>query len=115
MSNVEADEQPRDDAVASGAISSFWIYTDIVEEQFVGSHKQRLLRVVANNATEGNYYIETLDPYYLPLRCNRVQAIGIDVCTGAGGCNLGSEVYLDNPVVLVLHFSPCTVISFLHE
>ena len=41
----------------------FWIYTDIIEEQFVGLHKQRLLHVVANNATEGNYYIETLDPY----------------------------------------------------
>jgi hypothetical protein len=106
LSSVEADNQPADDPIASGAIPSFWIYTDIIDEQHVGAYKQKLLRVLANNATEGNYHIETLDPYYLRVRCNRVQMIGIDVCTGTNSCNLGSEVYLDNPVVLVMHFRP---------
>lgn len=87
------------------SIPNFWIFSDIVQEQMVGSTKVPLLRVVPNNAPEENrFWVETCDPYYIPVNKTRVSSISITVAAGPG--NLSAPMDLSHPVILILHFRP---------
>jgi hypothetical protein len=76
-------------------LNSFWIFTDIVQHQHVGSKQLQLLRIVANSAAEGTFFIDNVDPYYLPVCKHKINSINIIVCSDAKQ----TCVYINNPVL----------------
>ena len=81
-------------------VKSFWIHSDIIEEQFVGDTVANLLRIVPYNATEGTMHVDTFDPYYFPVTRRYMSTIEIRIMNGP------HIVQFDHEVVLVLNFKP---------
>lgn len=104
-SKYVAPQAASDQITMSGGIPCFWIFSDVVQDQHVGSKQLPLLRVVANNAPEDSFWIEAFDPYYLPVNKRHVNTITIYVCSEAD-IKDESLVHLQNPVLAVLHFRP---------
>ena len=77
---------------------SFWVYTDIIEDQYVGSALSNLLRIVPYNAMEGQMHIESFDPYYIPVSRRYVSNIEIRIVAD------DDVVEFEHEVVIVLHF-----------
>lgn len=90
-----------------GKIPNFWIFTDIIRDQLVAGSKLPLLRVLPNNAPEENkFWVETCDPYYLPVNKSRISSITVTVTAGPNA--MDTPIDLAHPVILVLHFRPVT-------
>lgn len=61
-------------------IDTFYIYTDIIEDQYVGDVLAPLLRTVATIA-ENKYHISTIfeNPHYVSLKHTRISTINISI------------------------------------
>jgi hypothetical protein len=92
-------------SIMNGGLPNFWIYCDVIQDQCVGEKQQPLLRIIANNAPEETFWIESCDPYYFPVNKCRINAISIDVWSGSR-VSTGTLVHLENPILAVLHFRP---------
>ena len=84
-------------------ITNLFVYTDIIEHQYVGDKLAPLLRVVAvKNSAEFGDYIECSfnEPHYLPVCRNNIDTILIDIRT-----NTGEPVHFGfGTVIVMLHF-----------
>ena len=101
-----AKEMPSEEStIMNGGLPNFWIYCDVIQDQYVGEKQQPLLRIIANNAPEETFWIESCDPYYFPVNKCRINAISIDVWSGSR-VSTGTPVHLENPILAVLHFRP---------
>jgi len=96
-----ANNEPNGDVLYTDSLPNFWIFCDVIQDQHVGSRQLPLLRNVANNAPEDNFWIEPCDPYYLPVNKKQVNAITVTVC---GRASLDAVIHLENPVLVILHF-----------
>ena len=101
---AETIKSPRLDGeltLSNSIIGAFWVYADCIEEQVVGSTLKPLLRVMANSATVGAWYVEILDGYYLPVRGGRrIDTIKVWVC---GGEDIQHLVF-EEDILCILHF-----------
>jgi hypothetical protein len=83
--------------------SNFYIYSDIVEYQYVGNEQAPLLRIVPTGeiVREMNFTSKIFDsPHYIPVARNNIDTIEIDIRN-----HLGDPVYFTNgEVVVKLHF-----------
>jgi hypothetical protein len=87
-------------------VSSLYIYTNIIDYQFVGDSYAPLLRTIMVNENVENYgkYIsqEFQNTQYLPLRLNIFDYIEIDIRD-----DTGNPIHFEAGKVLIkLHFRP---------
>ena len=84
-------------------ISNFYIYSDIVEYQFVGNEQAPLLRIVPTGEVNNklNFTSKIFDsPHYIPVARNNIDTIDIDIRN-----HLGDPIYFTSgEVVVKLHF-----------
>ena len=86
-------------------INSLYIYSDIVEHQFVGDEVAPLLRVVA--VTGSNNYGEIVNriftsPHYIPVSRNYIETIRLDIRDDTGE----KIQFSPGKVLIKLHFKP---------
>jgi hypothetical protein len=82
-------------------ISSLYLYTDIIEHQFVGDTFAPLLRTIAvpNNLRYGdNISHDYIQPHYIPIIRNNIDNIEIDFDTGE------SIQFVSGKVIVKSHF-----------
>ena len=84
-------------------ISNFYIYSDIVEYQFVGNEQAPLLRIVSTGEANSNLNFTSKifdSPHYIPVARNNIDTIDIDIRN-----HLGDPIYFTSgEVVVKLHF-----------
>ena len=84
-------------------ISNFYIYSDIVQYQFVGNEQAPLLRIVpAGEINKGlNFTSKIFDsPHYIPVARNNLDTVEIDIRN-----HLGKPIlFTSSEVVVKLHF-----------
>ena len=84
-------------------INNFYVYSDIVEYQFVGDEQTPLLRIVPlGEISKGvNFTSKIFDsPHYIPVARNNLDTIEIDIRN-----HLGDPIYFTSgEVVVKLHF-----------
>ncbi len=87
------------------SISAFYIYSDIVDFQFVGDTFAPILRVVpvANKQTFGEYICESYTaPHYVPVKRSVINTIEIDIKS-----DTGEAIQFNSGKLMVkLHFRP---------
>jgi hypothetical protein len=63
-----------------GGFSSMYVYTDIVDAQFVGDVKVHLLRIVNIEGEYGNtVHASFLNLQYVPVKVNYFETIGVNI------------------------------------
>ena len=77
-------EQAPEHLLEARNLPAFWVYSNIISEQFVGKACLPLLRVVPNNAVKNAPHMESLDTQYLPLCTHRINSIKLKICVGPG-------------------------------
>ncbi len=88
-------------ALVVDAISSLYVYTDIIDSQYVGDVKVPLLRIVGVEGQHGHFITKTFDrPQYLPVCRQTLDAIEIDIKDDTGK-HISFEY---GKVVVKLHF-----------
>jgi hypothetical protein len=88
--------------------SSVYIYSDIIEHQFVGDSFSPLLRTVSvpNNLRYGDTINHNyIQPHYVPVSRNNFDNIEIDIRSDTGD----AIHFLTGKVVVKLHFKPKTI------
>lgn len=89
-------------------ISSLYLYTDIIEHQFVGDSFSPLLRniTVPNSLRYGdNISHNYIQPHYMPVTRNNIDSIEIDLRSDTGE----PIHFVSGKVIVKLHFRPRTV------
>ena len=82
--------------------NAFWVYCDDKEkaQALVGEDRSNLLRILPNNAADGDWCVESLDPYYFPIYRRYISTIAVRICDGESN----DIVLFVRDIVCVLHF-----------
>ena len=89
-------------------IKELFIYTNIIENQYVGSQMVRLLKIVYVSGLNGDSITKNFDfPHYLSLDCNYIDNIRIFIRDSDGEKIKFTDNY--SRVTYKLHFRPKTV------
>jgi hypothetical protein len=86
-------------------LSALYLYTDIIEHQFVGDSFSPLLRTVSipNSLKYGDYISHNyIQPHYIPVTRNNIDYIKIDLRADTGE----SIQFVSGKVIVKLHFRP---------
>ena len=85
----------------TGGVNSIYIYTDIVEHQFVGDKMAPPLRAIPVDRISGRHLYQIYKkPYYIPVTRQRIDTIEISLRT-----DFGEPLVFESGKVLVkLHF-----------
>lgn len=84
-------------------IESLYVYTNIIEDTYVGDDKKKLLRIVAVNTGFDNYNVVIFNnPHYIPLENDFIDHIRMIVKDAEGNNIQFTETY--TPVIYKLHF-----------
>ena len=86
-------------------IRELYLYTDIIDYQYVGSQMKKLLRVITvNKNVDTNNHLSFSDLHYLPVNTNRLDAIQLKLADDQGQpIRFGDE---RSRVIYTLHFRP---------
>lgn len=80
-----------------------YIYTDIIEDQFVGDQKVKLLKIFTVKENEHRIISETVNlPHYLPINQNKIDRIHMKISDSQGNKINFSDPY--SSVIYKLHF-----------
>ena len=89
----------------SGGVNGIYVYTDIVEHQFVGDKMAQLLRVLPVDwISDQHIYHINEKPYYIPVTRQRIDHIEISLRTDFGE----PLVFESSKVMVKLHFKHVT-------
>jgi hypothetical protein len=86
-------------------IKELYLYTDIIDYQYVGSQMRKLLRVITvNKNVDTNNHMSFSDLHYLPVNMNRLDSIRLKLADDQGQpIRFGDE---RSRVIYTLHFRP---------
>ena len=88
-------------SLTTGAISSLYVYTDLIHSQYVGDVKVPLLRIVGVDGQHGDSIAKIFDrPQYLPVCRQTFDTVEIDIKDDTGE----KISFLHGKVVVKLHF-----------
>lgn len=86
-------------------LQELYLYTDIIEYQYIGSQMARLLRVVTvDNKKDSLIHLSYLDPHYLTVNKNRLDSILLKLTDERGEPVKFSDS--TSRVIYKLHFRP---------
>lgn len=83
---------------------TFFIYCDIIQDQYVGDTMSPLLRTVRTSSDKDNISIMYENPHYLPIKSTRITTINIRILD-----HFGKEILFSNKLkrtIVKLHFKP---------
>ena len=87
------------------SINAFYIYSDIVDYQFIGDTFAPILRVIpiSNKQVYGEYVCESYTtPHYVPVKRSNIDTIEIDIKTDSGE----AIQFNSGKLLIKLHFRP---------